>query len=85
MNSFSNGSKYSNPKVDELLEAAAVELDDAKRVEQWTQIQHQIVEDLPEIGIGSSPDTTIYNKRIADHTVGAEGNAGSLADAYIVA
>ncbi|WP_404294341.1 ABC transporter substrate-binding protein (plasmid) [Microvirga sp. RSM25] len=82
---FSNGSKYSNPKVDELLEAAAIELDDAKRVQQWTAIQRQIVEDLPEIGIGTSPDTTIFNKRIANHTTGAEGTGGSLADAYIVA
>jgi len=82
---FSNGSKYSNPRVDELLEAAAIELDDAKRVAQWTEIQHLIVEDLPEIGIGSSPDTTLYNKRLVDHTVGAEGSGGSLAFAYIAA
>lgn len=82
---FSNGSHYSNPKIDELFEAAAVELDDAKRVEQWKQIQAIIVEDLPDIGISSQPEITIYNKRVADHTVGAEGNAGSLANAYIVA
>lgn len=81
---FSNGSGYKNEKVDALLEAAAIELDDGKRVAQWTEIQHLIVEDLPDIGIGTSPDTTIYNRRLADHTVGAEGAGGSLANAYII-
>jgi peptide/nickel transport system substrate-binding protein len=81
---FSNGAAYKNPEVDALLEAAAVELDPVKRVAQWKQIQEILVEDLPAIDIVSSPEITIYNKRIADHTIGAEGNAGSLADAYIV-
>jgi len=81
---FSNGAAYSNPKVDELLEAAAVELDPDKRVAQWTEIQRILVEDLPAIDVVSAPEITIYNKRIADHTVGAEGVSGSLADAYIV-
>jgi peptide/nickel transport system substrate-binding protein len=82
---FSNGSKYSNPKVDELLEAAAVEIDHEKRYEQWRAVQEILVEDLPDIGIVSQPEITLYNKRIAGHTVGAEGASGSLADAYIVA
>jgi peptide/nickel transport system substrate-binding protein len=81
---FSNGSAYSNPKVDELLEAAAVELDPDKRVAQWKTIQQILVEDVPAIDITSAPEITIYNKRIADHTVGAEGAAGSLAFAYVV-
>ncbi|RUW24469.1 ABC transporter substrate-binding protein [Mesorhizobium sp. M1E.F.Ca.ET.041.01.1.1] len=81
---FSNGSKYGNPKVDELLEAAAVEIDQAKRFKQWQAVQEILVEDLPDIGIVSQPEITLYNKRIAGHTVGAEGASGSLADAYIV-
>jgi peptide/nickel transport system substrate-binding protein len=81
---FSNGSNYSNPRVDELFEAAAVELDEAKRIAQWTEIQQIIVEDLPDINISSQPEITLYNTRIADHTVGAEGNSGSLAYAHVV-
>jgi len=82
---FSNGSNYQNPKLDALFEAAAIEIDDAKRVAQWKEIQEIIVADLPDINISTSPEITLFNKRIADHTVGAEGNAGSLAEAYIVA
>ena len=80
---FSNGSAYSNPKVDALLEASAIEVDPKKRVEQWREIQEILVDDLPAIDIVSQPELTIYNKRIADHTLGGEGVAGSLAYAYI--
>ena len=82
---FSNGAAYSNPKVDELLEAAAIEVDPAKRVEQWREIQQILVDDVPAIDIVSQPELTIYNKRISDHTVGGEGIAGSLAFAYVAA
>jgi peptide/nickel transport system substrate-binding protein len=80
---FSNGSAYSNPKVDALLEAAAIEVDPKKRVEQWREIQGILVEDLPALDIVSQPELTIYNKRITDHTLGGEGIAGSLAFAYV--
>ncbi|MBB3660815.1 peptide/nickel transport system substrate-binding protein [Rhizobium sp. BK650] len=80
---FSNGSAYSNPKVDALLEAAAIEVDPNKRVEQWREIQKILVEDLPAIDIVSQPELTIYNKRIVDHTVGGEGVSGGLAYAYV--
>ncbi|SCB45178.1 ABC transporter substrate-binding protein [Rhizobium multihospitium] len=80
---FSNGSAYSNPKVDALLEVAAIEVDPQKRVEQWREIQKILVEDLPALDIVSQPELTIYNKRISDHTLGGEGIAGSLAYAYI--
>jgi len=82
---FSNGAAYSNPKVDTLLEAAAIEVDADKRVAQWREIQSILVEDLPAIDIVSQPELTIYNKRIQDHTVGGEGVSGSLAYAYVAA
>lgn len=81
---FSNGSHYSNPKVDALLEAAAIELDPQKRFEQFADFQRILVEDLPDIGIVSQPEITLFNKRVAASTVGAEGIAGNLANAYIV-
>jgi peptide/nickel transport system substrate-binding protein len=79
---FSNGSNYSNPKVDALLEASAVEVDPAKRVEQWKKIQEILVADLPDINIVSAPELTIYDKKLVDHTVGGDGVMGNLADAY---
>jgi len=80
---FSNGSHYVNPKVDALLEAAAIEVDDAKRVSQWKQAQEAIVADLPDINIVSSPEITLYDKRVGGHTVGGDGLMGNLAGLYL--
>ncbi len=80
---FSNGSNYSNPKVDALLEAAAVEIDPNKRIQQWRQIQEILVQDLPDINIVSAPELTIYDKKVVDHTVGGDGVMGNLADVYL--
>ena len=82
---FSNGSHYVNPKVDELLEAAAVEVDPAKRTAQWKQAQELIVADLPDINMVSPPELTIFDKKVVDHTVGADGIMGNLADVWLSA
>lgn len=82
---FTNGSGYVSDKVDALLEAAAVEVDPDKRLEQFTEFQRQVIEDLPDINVVSSPDLTLYDKRVADHTTGAEGIAGGLAYAHFIA
>ena len=82
---FTNGSGYNSPAADALLEAAAIETDPATRFQQFADFQAQIIEDLPDINVVSSPDLTLYDKRIADHTTGAEGIAGSLAYAHFTA
>jgi peptide/nickel transport system substrate-binding protein len=82
---FSNGSHYSNPKVDQLLEAAAVEVDPKKRYDEFLQFQQIIVEDVPDIGILTQPDYTLYDKRVINHTITADGVSSNLADVYIVA
>jgi len=80
---FSNGSHYSNPRVDALLEASAIEIDPAKRITQWKQIQEILIEDLPDINIVAVPELTIYDRKVVDHTVGADGVMGNLADVYL--
>lgn len=82
---FTNGSGYNSPAADALLEAAAIETDPATRFQQFADFQAQIIEDLPDINVVSSPDLTLYDKRVADHTTGAEGIAGSLAYAHFTA
>jgi peptide/nickel transport system substrate-binding protein len=82
---FSNGSHYSNPKVDALLEAAAVEVDPVKRVDQWRQAQEAIVADLPDINMVAAPELTIFDKRVVDHTVGGDGVWGNLAGVWLSA
>lgn len=80
---FSNGTSYSNPKVDELLEAAAVSLDHADRVEKWMKIQEIVMNEVPNIAIAMPKWMTIARSPLKDHTTGAEGFEGSFSKAYI--
>jgi peptide/nickel transport system substrate-binding protein len=80
---FSNGSGYSNPEVDRLLEAAAVEIDPAKRLEDFDRFQRIVAQEIPDIGIVAPQEVTIYDKRVLNHTVTADGISGNLADVYL--
>jgi peptide/nickel transport system substrate-binding protein len=80
---FSNGSHYANARVDELLEASAVENDDKKRYEQFAEFQRIIVDDIPALTLLVPQSITIAHKSVRDHSVGADGVAGNLAFAYI--
>ena len=64
---FSNGSHYENPKVDALLEGAAVENDPAKRKEMFFEFQKIVAEEIPDIPLYSPLYLTIKNKRVHDH------------------
>jgi peptide/nickel transport system substrate-binding protein len=79
---FSNGSGYSNPEVDALLEAAAIELDPDKRVTQWAEIQRIVARDLPDLTLIAPDSYTLASSRLVDHTVTFDGAAGNLASAY---
>ena len=81
---FSNGAHYANPEVDRLFEAASVETDPVRRREQFTQVQRILVDDLPDIGVLAIADLTIHDRRVAGHTVGADGVAGNLASIHYV-
>jgi peptide/nickel transport system substrate-binding protein len=81
---FSNTSYYRNPRVDELLEAAAIEPDPAKRRAEFLEFQQIVLRDAPDINIGVPRWVTIYNQRVQGHSVTADGIEGNLAQAYIV-
>lgn len=81
---FSNGSHYANPEVDAILEAAAVETDEAKRIELYAEFQRLAYEDLPIVKIcDNSSAPTIANVKVHDHTVDALGALGSLKQVWI--
>jgi peptide/nickel transport system substrate-binding protein len=80
---FTNGSKYSNPEVDLLLEAAAVEVDHAKRVELFNEFQRIVVEDLPTLDIVTPAVLTIYDKRVQNLKVGVEDLWSNGADIWL--
>ncbi len=81
---FSNGSHYNNPEVDRLLEAAAVEVNRRTRLQYYRDFQKLIATDLPDISFLSQSYLTIANRRVADHTTGATGISGSLAQTHII-
>jgi peptide/nickel transport system substrate-binding protein len=83
---FSNGSHYENPEVDALLEASQIELDPAKRKEQFRKFQQLVMGDLPTLPICETTRATIANKKVKDYTVDALGGAlGNMASCWVEA
>ncbi|WP_313336767.1 ABC transporter substrate-binding protein [Comamonas sp.] len=82
---FSNGAHYASPEVDRLLESAAVELNEAQRIREVAEFQKHIATDLPDITLVAPDIYTIADKRVRNHTVGADGVAGNLAGVWLAA
>lgn len=80
---FTNGSKYSNPEVDRLLETAAVEIDPKKRLELFNEFQKLVVEDLPTLDIVTPAVITVYDKRLKNLKLGVEHLWSNGADIYL--
>jgi len=80
---FSNGSHYDNPKVDALLEGAAVENDPVKRKEMFFEFQRIVAEEVPDIPVFSPLFLTIYNAKVHDHSLTADGVEGNLAHVWV--
>jgi peptide/nickel transport system substrate-binding protein len=82
---FSNGTAYSNPEVDTLLEASAISLDRQDRIAKWMKIQEIVMREVPNFPIAMPSWLTIAQARLKDHTTNAEGFEGSMARAYVTA
>ncbi|MFG1295170.1 ABC transporter substrate-binding protein [Xanthobacter variabilis] len=61
---WSNTQQYSNPRVDELLEAAAIETDPAKRKALYSEFQKIVVDEVPITFINVTPYETAYDTRL---------------------
>ncbi len=70
---WSNTQQYSNPRVDELLAQAAVELDQDKRKALYGEFQQIVGQDLPIYWINASPYHTAYSKKIKNPPLGIWG------------
>lgn len=70
---WSNTQQYSNPKVDELLNAAAVENDADKRKQLYAEFQQIVAQDLPVYWINAVPYHTAYDKTLINPPVGIWG------------
>ncbi len=79
---FSNGSGYSNPEMDKVLEDAANEPDQEKRKQLFYRMQEIAQTDLPVIDLFVLQRTTVYDKKLKNHTMQADGYT-NFADAYL--
>jgi peptide/nickel transport system substrate-binding protein len=79
---FSNASHYSNPDVDALLEAAAVEPDEAKRRDLWFKFQHIIHEDAVSVDLVAAGAQIVANKKVRNFAPGAEGINNSFKEIW---
>lgn len=82
--SLSNGSHYTNERVDALLEGAAVEPDAAKRAALFKEFQEIVGNDLPVldlIEVGSP--VAIHDKSVTGFDASADGLWGTFADIAI--
>lgn len=80
---FSNGAHYVSAETDRLLEAAAVETDLEKRLQEFADFQRQVIKDLPDITVATVYSATIADRKVIDHTLTADGLCANLADVYI--
>ncbi|MEE7493691.1 ABC transporter substrate-binding protein [Methylobacterium oryzae] len=63
---WSNTQQYKNPKVDELLNAAAVETDLQKRKALYDEFQKIVVSEAPIAYINLTPYKAVYDKRLTN-------------------
>jgi peptide/nickel transport system substrate-binding protein len=81
---FVNGSGWSSPETDKLMDQATVELDAAKRNELYHEFQKKVVEASPLVFVHELKFVTVYNKKFADLIVSPLGIYSSFAGAYEV-
>lgn len=75
---WSNTQQYANAKVDELLNAAAVERDPVKRKALYAEFQQIVATDLPIYWINTLPYHTAYDKRLKNPPKGIWGTMHPL-------
>ena len=80
---FTNSNGYCNEEMDNILEATQIENDQKKRRDLFVKMQKLAQKDLPVIDLFEIRFLTIYNKKVHNHTIGADGPYGSYADTWM--
>jgi len=80
---FVNGSGWSSPEADDLMNQAAVEPDVQRRVELYKKFQQLVVEASPVVWTLEIQFPTVYNNQFADVIMGPLGILGTLDQAYL--
>ena len=80
---WSNTQSYCNPEVDKLLNAAAVEPDEAKRKEAYAQAFGQITRDAPIYFVNEVPYHTGLSKAVQNPPVSIWGVMGPMDEVWL--
>lgn len=80
---FNNVEGYSNPRVDELFEAGALEIDPAKRAATYLEVQKLLLEEVPVAWLHEINFPTLYRSKIENPISSAIGLNDSLAYAKV--
>jgi peptide/nickel transport system substrate-binding protein len=80
---FSNGANYRNPQVDQLLDAAQVELDPARRRALYLQFQQIVMRDAVTLPLVAWSMPVLSQRRVRNISVTADGVLGNFASAYL--
>ena len=78
-----NRGRYSNPKVDALLTAAAAETDQAKRRAEYVEVQQVLADDLPGIPLWYPNNEIVHTRRMVNIRPDASGTFDFLREAEI--
>lgn len=80
---FANVQGYENPDLDKLWSDAASEVDSGKRQAMYSDIQRELIEDVPLGFLVDMEFPTLYNKKVKNVIQTAIGMNETFADVYI--
>jgi peptide/nickel transport system substrate-binding protein len=80
---FTNHSGYTNPKVDELFRRAAVEIDEGKRKQLYSEAQKILVDDVAVAWLVELVWPTVYNKKLNNVVIDSSGPNSTFAETWI--
>lgn len=80
---FVNGSRWSTPETDQLMDRAAVEVDPAKRAAIYHEFQKKVVEASPLVWVHELNFVTVHNARLRDFLVSPLGLYSSFDRAWL--
>jgi peptide/nickel transport system substrate-binding protein len=79
---YTNTSGYCNPKVDEILKKAGVEMDFNKRKALYVEFQKIVTQDLPLVWTHELPYFTIYHKDLRNVPMSIWGSMAPFDKTY---
>ncbi|XAH22303.1 ABC transporter substrate-binding protein [Xylophilus sp. GW821-FHT01B05] len=80
---FSNGSGYSSPAMDGLIQAAHEEADPARRAEYYRKFQRLALTDLPALPLLEIRFSTVYSDRVRGLSLAPDGGVESFKNVWL--